>query len=150
MKCPPDGCGTYQNRPPRSIRVVRALAWQRIITLPSGCMPPAVPRICHSPANSSSVKAVTLAGQTLAACRAYDVGHMFNPSMFRSPGAAASRQAEAVVTKPRLVIADDTPRVLGQSAATRNGRFEVVARAMNGAEAVSEAIRHSPDLIVLD
>ncbi len=54
------------------------------------------------------------------------------------------------MSKPRLLIADDNPLVLEQVVATLNGRFEVVARAVNGQEAVLAALEHSPDVLVLD
>jgi DNA-binding NarL/FixJ family response regulator len=54
------------------------------------------------------------------------------------------------MAKPRVVIADDNPLVLEQVAATLNGRFDIVARAANGQEAILHTLQHAPDLVVLD
>ncbi|MDQ1438402.1 MAG: hypothetical protein QOK43_2031 [Acidimicrobiaceae bacterium] len=52
----------------------------------------------------------------------------------------------------RVVIADDTEdvRSLLQYTFDLDGRFEVVAQAANGAEAVAAAASHQPDAVVLD
>lgn len=52
----------------------------------------------------------------------------------------------------RVVIADDVAdlRVLLRMALEQTGRFDVVAEAVDGAEAVAVAEEHRPDLVVLD
>ena len=52
----------------------------------------------------------------------------------------------------RTVVADDVfdLRFMVKLALERSGRFEIVAEAENGAEAVEAAREHQPDLVLLD
>src|SRR4029077_8486744 len=52
----------------------------------------------------------------------------------------------------RVVVADDFAdmRHLVKITLERSGRFEVVAEAANGVEAVAEATDHQPDILLLD
>lgn len=52
----------------------------------------------------------------------------------------------------RVLIVDDVAdfRVLLRVALERTGRFDVVAEAADGAQAIVEAEEHRPDLVVLD
>src|SRR5437588_12716538 len=54
--------------------------------------------------------------------------------------------------KRRVVIAEDDPdiRFLVADVLESDGRFQVVAEASNGAEAVRLAEEHQPDAVVLD
>jgi DNA-binding NarL/FixJ family response regulator len=52
--------------------------------------------------------------------------------------------------RPRVVIADDNARVLDQVASMLSARFDLVARAANGQEAVDAVASTAPDLVVLD
>ncbi len=56
----------------------------------------------------------------------------------------------ADAARTRLVVADDNRRVFDQLVTTLGVEFEVVAYAGTGREAVDAAIRHSPDVLVLD
>jgi len=56
----------------------------------------------------------------------------------------------AEAARTRLVVADDNRRVFDQLVTTLGAEFEVVAYAGTGGEAVDAAIRHSPDVLVLD
>jgi chromosomal replication initiator protein len=58
----------------------------------------------------------------------------------------------SVPSTSRVLIADDTPgvRALVRALLETSGRFEVLAEAHNGAEAVELAARHRPDLVLLD
>ncbi|MBW3578417.1 MAG: response regulator transcription factor [Actinobacteria bacterium] len=52
----------------------------------------------------------------------------------------------------RTVLADDVAdlRLLYRVVLERSGRFQVVAEAVDGVEAVEYATRHQPDLVLLD
>lgn len=52
----------------------------------------------------------------------------------------------------RVLIADDVAdlRMLLRMALEQTGRFDVVAEAADGAEAIAEAETHCPDVVVLD
>lgn len=54
--------------------------------------------------------------------------------------------------KISVLIVDDQPeiRMLVRSTLTFAGGFEILAEATNGAEAVTMAADHSPDIVVLD
>lgn len=56
------------------------------------------------------------------------------------------------MTPFRTVVADDVfdLRFMVKLALERSGRFQVVAEAENGAEAVAAAQEHQPDLVLLD
>jgi CheY-like chemotaxis protein len=56
------------------------------------------------------------------------------------------------VRRVRVLIADDQPdfRTLLRRILERDGRFEVVAEASNGEEAVERTIEHMPDVTVMD
>jgi DNA-binding NarL/FixJ family response regulator len=56
----------------------------------------------------------------------------------------------ADLARIRLVVADDNRRVFEQLVTTLGADFDVVAYAGTGGEAVDAAIRHSPDVVVLD
>jgi DNA-binding NarL/FixJ family response regulator len=56
----------------------------------------------------------------------------------------------ADLARIRLVVADDNRRVFEQLVMTLGADFDVVAYAGTGGEAVDAAIRHSPDVVVLD
>ncbi len=62
---------------------------------------------------------------------------------------SAAEEERAVL---RAVVVDDTPdiRLLLAMTLERDGDFEVVAEAGNGAEGVQAAQRHQPDLVLLD
>jgi DNA-binding NarL/FixJ family response regulator len=54
-------------------------------------------------------------------------------------------------TKPaRLLLADDHPAILGQTARLLQGEFEVVGTVGNGLDAIEAAGRLDPDVVVLD
>lgn len=59
---------------------------------------------------------------------------------------------EGPVDRVRVLIADDAAdlRLLLRHRLRREERFEVVAEACDGAEAVDLAVRHQPDVVVLD
>jgi DNA-binding NarL/FixJ family response regulator len=60
------------------------------------------------------------------------------------------RPIGSVVTRARLLVADDNPRVFEQLVMMLASEFDVVAHAVNGQEAVDAATRCAPDLVVLD
>jgi DNA-binding NarL/FixJ family response regulator len=70
----------------------------------------------------------------------------------RQPAVAESATPEerASVPRPRLLIADDNPRVLEQVERMLSAEFDVVARAANGREAIVSAATCAADLLVLD
>ena len=52
--------------------------------------------------------------------------------------------------RPRIFLADDHPDVLKATTALLKPQFEIVGNATDGASLVSEALRLSPDVIVVD
>jgi DNA-binding NarL/FixJ family response regulator len=66
------------------------------------------------------------------------------------PRDATTIRTTEAARKPRLVVADDNPRVFEQLVLLLGRDFEVVAHASNGREAVDAAVRHLPDAVVLD
>ncbi len=65
------------------------------------------------------------------------------------PAAAEQPKARKLVPK-RILIADDDPLVRGSLAAVLESEGYVVDEARNGIEAVTRAIEHLPDLVLLD
>ena len=63
-----------------------------------------------------------------------------------------SEPSEPAPSPFRVVIADDEPdmRSLTRGILEESGRFSVVGEAANGLEAIDEAQRHEPDLVLLD
>lgn len=53
-------------------------------------------------------------------------------------------------TKPRILLADDSQRVIQAISLLLAEEFEVVGSAHDGAEAIKAAIRLKPDVIVMD
>jgi two-component system response regulator DegU len=53
-------------------------------------------------------------------------------------------------TKPRILLADDSKRVIQAISILLEEEFEVVGCAHDGAEAVKAAIRLKPDVVVMD
>ena len=53
-------------------------------------------------------------------------------------------------TKPRILLADDSQRVIQAISLLLAEEFEVVGYAHDGAEAIKAAIRLKPDVIVMD
>jgi DNA-binding NarL/FixJ family response regulator len=62
----------------------------------------------------------------------------------------ASRYGSHVTIKPRLLVADDNPLVFEQLVAIVDDEFDVIGHAVTGLEAIEDAIRFSPDVVVLD
>ena len=52
--------------------------------------------------------------------------------------------------RPRIFLADDHPAVLKATAALLKPQFDIVGNAMDGATLVSEVLRLSPDVVVVD
>jgi DNA-binding NarL/FixJ family response regulator len=52
--------------------------------------------------------------------------------------------------RPRILLADDHPAVLKATTALLEPQFDIVGNATDGAALVSEALRLSPDVIVID
>jgi DNA-binding NarL/FixJ family response regulator len=52
--------------------------------------------------------------------------------------------------RPRIFLADDHPAVLKATTALLAHQFDIVGNATDGASLVSEALRLSPDVIVID
>jgi DNA-binding NarL/FixJ family response regulator len=52
--------------------------------------------------------------------------------------------------RPRIFLADDHPAVLKATAALLKSQFEIVGNATDGATLVSEVLRLSPDVAVVD
>jgi two-component system, NarL family, response regulator DegU len=53
-------------------------------------------------------------------------------------------------TKPRILLADDSQRVIQAISLLLAEEFEIVGSAHDGAEAIKAAIRLKPDVIVMD
>jgi DNA-binding NarL/FixJ family response regulator len=53
-------------------------------------------------------------------------------------------------TKPRILLADDSERIIQAVSTLLAGEFEVVGCARDGAEAIKAVIRLKPDVIVMD
>jgi DNA-binding NarL/FixJ family response regulator len=54
------------------------------------------------------------------------------------------------VERPRIFLADDHPAVLKAINALLKAEFDIVGNAMDGATLVSEVLRLSPDVVVVD
>jgi DNA-binding NarL/FixJ family response regulator len=67
-----------------------------------------------------------------------------------APRESPNGAMNADLARIRLVVADDNRRVFEQLVTTLGADFDVVAYAGTGGEAVDAAIRHSPDVVVLD
>jgi len=52
--------------------------------------------------------------------------------------------------RPRIVIADDSSEILTLIAKLLSGRYNVVARALNGKQAVEAVLQLHPDVLVMD
>lgn len=68
------------------------------------------------------------------------------------PATASERETPTPPTPPRVLLADDADRLrsLYRAVLETDGRFEVVAEAADGREAIDAAAEHQPDLILLD
>ena len=54
------------------------------------------------------------------------------------------------MTKVRILIADDHPAMQDKVAALLEGTFEIVGVVGDGQAAVNEAVRHHPDIVLMD
>ena len=54
------------------------------------------------------------------------------------------------MTKPKIVLADDSSRILSALSKILSNQFDVVACVLNGDQAVEATLRFRPDVVVLD
>ena len=90
----------------------------------------------------------------IARARDYINGHEAGSDRLAVTVVLTDQSDDHVVVSPpaRVVLADDLPdaRELIRLTLERTGRFEVVAEAADGAEAIEMVARHRPDLLLLD
>ena len=55
-----------------------------------------------------------------------------------------------LLERPRIVIADDSSEILSLVTKLLSGRYNVVARALNGKQAVDAVLQLNPDVLVMD
>src|SRR5689334_12691149 len=68
----------------------------------------------------------------------------------RRPGAGEHHSVTMESRRPRALIADDHPPMLHAVGRLLSREVDVIAMVTDGQEAVSEALEHEPDLLVLD
>jgi DNA-binding NarL/FixJ family response regulator len=54
------------------------------------------------------------------------------------------------VTKPRILLADDSEQILRAVSRRLESEFEVIGSALNGEQAIEATLRLKPDVLVLD
>jgi DNA-binding NarL/FixJ family response regulator len=75
---------------------------------------------------------------------------LLNPFKYEQPRKMIESSGVTMVSRARILLADDHPGVLEHASRILAVRFEVVGVVSDGRAAVNETLRLKPDLVVLD